>query len=235
MTTNGEGGTPTPPGAEDDLVISIRAVRAQPTDDPGALAVEIETTRGVLTGILHPREGRSGCAIMISGAGSGMDGPADGVYARLGPELVKQGVTTLRIQWREPGEFTECVLDTLAACSFLKGLGGDRAVIVGHSFGGAVAIKAASLAPLVQAVVAMSSQRFGTAEVNVLNKPLLLIHGSADDVLLPAASEDIFGRAAEPKRLVVLEGAGHALSEAADDVYQMLERYIVSAVGDEPS
>ena len=220
------------PDGSDDLVLSIRNVHALPGAEAGELALEIETTHGTIPGALHPCEGKSGCAIFIGGAaGGGGDGPAGGVYLRLGRELVAEGVTSLRVGYRDPGEFNECVLDTLAACSFLKGIGAERAVIVGHSFGGAVAIKAGGLAPLATAVAALSSQRFGTAEVGSLGKPLLLVHGSADSVLLPRASEDIFERAGEPKRLVILEGAGHGLSEAADEVHSLLRDFITDAVG----
>ena len=231
MTTPPPGGAP--PSGPDDLVLSIENVNARPGDTPGELEVEIETTRGQIKGTLHPCEGKTGCAIYIGGAAAGSgEGPADSVYLRLSRELVARGVTSLRIHYREPGEFTECVLDTLAACSFLKGIGAERAVLVGHSFGGAVAIKAGELAPLASAVAALSAQRHGTQEVDRLAKPLLLIHGSADRVLLPEASEDIFGRAQEPKRLEILEGGGHALTEVAADVHGLLGEFIATAVGD---
>jgi len=216
-----------------DLVISIQRVHAQPTEITGCFELRLDTTRGEITGYLHPCEGRTGCVIFLGGAAGGVDGPADAVYLRLAQALVAKGVTSLRLQYREPGEFTECVLDTLAGCSFLKGIGGEAAVLVGHSFGGAVAIKAGELSPLVNFVVAMSSQRFGTQDVERLHKPLLLVHGEADDVLLPQASEDIFGRAQEPKRLILLPGTGHALRESADDVYRILEQAITDVVGNE--
>ena len=226
-------GAPGPPGGG-DLVLSIRDVRARPAPAPGELALEIETSRGTLPASLHPREGGTGCAIFLGGAAGGGDGPADGVYLRLARGLVARGVTSLRLGYREPGEFGECVLDALAACSFLRGVGAERAVVVGHSFGGAVAIRAGQLAPLATAVAALSPQRFGTAEVDRLGKPLLLIHGAADRVLLPLASEDIHARAREPKRLVILEGGGHSLREVAAEVHALLAGFIAAALGDPP-
>ena len=103
--------------------------------------------------------------------------------------------------------------------------------MVGHSFGGAVAIKSAELAELVTAVAALSSQRFGTQTVEELKKPLLLIHGSNDEILDQAASKDIFERAEQPKRLEILEGGGHGLLEVADDVHDLLHEFITLAVG----
>ena len=227
--------TSPPPDEGSDFVLSIRNVQARPGERPGELELDIETTRGRLAATLHPCEGKTGCAVYLGGAGEGgADGPADAVYLRLSRELVASGVTSLRLGYREPGEFTECVLDALAACSFLKGIGAERAVLVGHSFGGAVAIKAGELAPLASAVAALSSQRHGTQEVERLGKPLLLIHGSADRVLPPEASEDIHRRARDPKRLEILDGGGHGLREVASEVHALLSAFVAEAAGDPP-
>lgn len=224
-----------PDGASDgdDLQLSIIGLRTLPdAGEPGEMAVELNTTRGVIETRLHPCEGKTGCAIFFGGAMGGFDGPAGRVYQRLGRDLVARGVTSVRVQWRKPGEFEECVMDALAACSFMRGIGAERAVMIGHSFGGAVAIKAGQLGDLVDAVAAMSSQRHGTQDVDALGKPLLLVHGSADDVLDRAASDDIYERAKDPKELVILEGAGHGLTEAADEVYDRLTTFIARHVGD---
>ncbi|MEX2229525.1 MAG: alpha/beta fold hydrolase [Dehalococcoidia bacterium] len=220
-------GSEAPPPPE-ELMLSIKGVRARAGEGPGELEVELDTNRGPITVYLNPCEGKTGCVVFLSGAGGGVKGPANEVYVRLAQELVADGVTSVRVQYREPGEFEECVLDALAACSFLKGIGAEQVVIVGHSFGGAVAVRAGELAPISTAVVGMSSQRFGTQEVEQLGKPLLLIHGSRDDVLDQAASQDIYDRAVEPKRLVLLDGAGHGLAEVADEVHDLLREFITA-------
>ncbi len=230
MTTEGPDTEP----IEDDLQLSIIGLRTRPEDSaPGEMAVDLNTTRGIIETKLHPCEGKTGSAIFVGGAAGGMDGPADRVYERLGRDLVAAGVTSLRVQWRKPGEFEECVMDALAACSFLRGIGAERAVIVGHSFGGAVAIKAGELGDLVGAVAAMSSQRHGTQDVESLGKPLLLVHGSRDEILDRAASDDIYERARDPKELVILEGAGHGLGEASSEVYDLLTGFIAQHAGDD--
>ncbi len=229
----GNGGSAPPGGPGDEgYELSIQNVRARPTEDPGEIAVLLETTRGPIEGLLRPCEGRDGCAIYLGGASGGVQGPAGGVYERLSRELVTAGVTSLRLDYREPGELVECVLDALAGCSFLKGIGAAKAVLVGTSFGGAVAIRAGGLAPLVSAVAALAPQRAGTERVEALGKPLLLVHGDADEVLDRAASDDIFARAREPKRLAILEGASHSLAERAAEVHELLMAFVSEHAGE---
>ena len=51
-------------------------------------------------------------------------------------------------------------------------------------------------------------------QVAALKQPLLLIHGTADDVVLPEDSIDAHAKATEPKELVLVEGAEHSFDEA---------------------
>ena len=53
-----------------------------------------------------------------------MDGPADYMYKLLGDELSPK-ITSLRVDYRYPGDLTESVMDKLAAVSFLTGTGHD--------------------------------------------------------------------------------------------------------------
>ena len=212
---------------DEELTLKITGVRARQGEDPGEMDLEIETSRGTISAHFTPVEGKTGVAVFIGGAGGGARGPADDMYVTLGGELALAGVSTLRLEYRHPGEFEECVMDALAGCSFLKGIGAERAVIVGHSFGGAVAVKAGELAPLVAAVCGLSSQRFGTFEVERLAKPLLLIHGSRDEILDQQASRDIYERARDPKRLVILDGDGHGLAQHADEVRSLVTQFVL--------
>jgi fermentation-respiration switch protein FrsA (DUF1100 family) len=42
-------------------------------------------------------------------------------------------------------------------------------------------------------------------------RPLLLVHGSQDEIVPPADARRLYERAGEPKELVIVEGAGHRL------------------------
>ena len=220
-------------GLSGDLELAIRGVVANERDD-GALDVSIDTSRGPVIGILHPCEAEPGAAIFVGGALGGLDGPAGGLYPRVAAALVRDvaGLTSLRLHYRQPGDFEECVLDVMAGLSLLKGIGAKQTALVGHSFGAAVVIKAGELAEAVAGVAALSPQLYGTRTVQRLApKSLLLAHGTADKVLDCEASRDIFARANEPKRLVLYDGAGHSLSSCSDELFELLVGWLSEMVG----
>src|SRR5207245_2877096 len=163
-----------PPGGA-ELELAIRQVAVHQNDD-GTYLVILRTTRGDIPCLMHACEGGTAAVVYLSGASGGVDGPAGGIYGRLAVDLVSCGITSLRLDYREPNNFEECLLDALAGLSFLRGIGADRTLVVGHSFGAAVAIRAGELGgPSVRGVVAMSSQLHGTDTVaNLSPKPLLL-------------------------------------------------------------
>ena len=219
------------PGSDDALSLQIRHVGVQPQDD-GSYRVLIDSSRGEIRGILHPCEGGEGAVIWVSGAIGGLDGPANKVYAALGENLVGEGLTSLRLDYRLAGEFEECVLDTLGGVSMLKGLGATRIALVGHSFGGAVVIAAGTLSPMVRAVAALSSQTYGATGVGKLSpRPLLLVHGEEDTRLAPTCSQTIYDWAKEPKEMVIYPGAGHGLGECAEELRRLLKDWLVKQVG----
>jgi alpha-beta hydrolase superfamily lysophospholipase len=108
----------------------------------------------------------------------------------------------------------------LLAVQYLVQQRGYPAVaLVGHSFGGAVVVTAGAVSDEVVAVVAMSSQTYGTnLAPQVSPRPLLLVHGTADEVLPPTCSENIYTRAREPKELRLYPGCRHGLDECREQV-----------------
>lgn len=196
----------------------------------GARRLAIHTTRGDITMILHTAPEAQRAAICVSGAIGGYDGPAF-LYPRLGLEMPRRGISIARINYRMPNEFGDCVLDTLAGMAVLGKLGHARIATIGHSFGGAVAINAGSISPAVTTVIALSSQLAGAHVANELApRPLLLIHGDADTILPHQSSEAIYERANEPKTIKIMHGAGHRLSEAADEIYELTSDWLLNRV-----
>ena len=220
--------------AEDnDLELSIERVAAHPEPD-GNMRVMLATTRGEIRAILHPCATGPGAVIYVGGAIGGFEGPAHGLYGRLADRL-RGDVSGLRLHYRHPNEFDECVVDVLAGVSFLRGVGASAIALVGHSFGGAVVINAGELSDAVRGVVALSSQTYGTRTVERLNKPLLLVHGKRDRILDYAASEDIFRRAHEPKQLVLYDEDDHMLTQSSQQLEDLLAEWLPSILSDAPA
>ena len=73
------------------------------------------------------------------------------------------------------------LLDVAAAVQLVVGAGADRVVIMGHSFGGAVAVRVGvGLDPLVAGVVTFATQSAGCEVAGALHgKPLLCSTASA--------------------------------------------------------
>ena len=211
-----------------DEGLTLRITSVEPGDEiAGVRKVTLKTTRGPIPLMLHaaPEKGRA--ALCVSGAIGGFDGPSM-LYPRLGLKMPRGNITIARLDYREPNEFGECMVDAMAALTFLGGIGHERVALIGHSFGGAVAINAGTLSPIVTTVIALSSQLAGAHVAGELApKPLLLIHGDADTILPQASSEALYDRAREPKTLKILPGVGHRLLEAADEVFDLVRDWLL--------
>jgi hypothetical protein len=56
---------------------------------------------------------------------------------------------------------------------------------------------------------------------------ILLLHGTAGQVLTPACSKYVYELAHEPKRLILYQGADHGLDQVATEVHQVAHDWIV--------
>jgi fermentation-respiration switch protein FrsA (DUF1100 family) len=90
-----------------------------------------------------------------------------------------------------------------------------------------VVITAGALSDEVTAVVAMSSQGYGThLAPQVSPRPLLLVHGTADEILPAAVSRDLYARAKEPEELRLYQGCRHGLDECRDQVDEAVQPWL---------
>jgi pimeloyl-ACP methyl ester carboxylesterase len=105
---------------------------------------------------------------------------------------------------------------------------------MGHSFGGAVAVRVGAALPAVVAgVVTLATQSAGCEVApHLAGRPLLLFHGDADELLPVAASETVRSLAGGGD-LVVLAGTGHLLTGATARIRERLSWW-VPAVLDGP-
>jgi alpha/beta superfamily hydrolase len=205
---------------------SLIEVRRLPLDTKQTRVI-LKNTKGDIEGIFHQAEGAAGI-VWVSGSLGGLDGPSFGIFKTLSAALVKYRISSLRLNYRLPGDFDQCVYDVLVGVNFLKQSGLDNIALVGHSFGGAVVIMAATMSTEVKAVVGLSSQTYGTQRVSELSpKPLLLIHGVRDRNLPVRSSWHIFERAKEPKEIVIYKGSGHFLRECHQELYELLRSWLI--------
>ena len=160
------------------------------------------------------------------GSGGGFHGPAGALYDRLGEALHRDGIASLQVAYRRPGDLRACVADVLAGAVWLATEAAPRVALVGHSFGGAVVICAGAATPAVVAVAALSSQSHGTEGVAALApRSLFLLHGTDDEVLPVRCSEDIYRRAREPK-VLLRPACRHGLDECRDTVDRELGAWL---------
>ena len=210
---------------------TLRGVSREPAAD-GAEWLAFATERGTVHGCWHAAADGDAAVLWVFGAGGGVGGPAGGVYARLAAQLAPRGVASLELDYRRPADLAECVLDVLLGIGHLASVGRARVILVGHSFGGAVVITAAAISGAVIAVAALSSQTYGTELApSLAPRPLLVLHGLADEVLPAACTRDIYDRAAEPKRMELYAGCRHGLDECAAALDRDLLAWIDAAVG----
>jgi len=189
--------------------------------------VILSTSNGEIECVFRPAEGSSG-VIWVCGALGGFDGPSFSIFAILSQALQSEGISSLRLNYRFPGDFGECVLDVLVGIHFLQQKAVDKVALVGHSFGGAVVIMAGTMSQQVKAVVGLSSQTYGALRVNELSpRPLLLIHGERDRNLPARCSRDIYEWANEPKELVIYPDCGHFLRECHEELQDLLKGWLV--------
>lgn len=190
--------------------------------------VVLHTTVGPINAILHVSAAAGPRGVLwVWGARGGYAGPAEGLFANLAEAFTSQGITSLRLNYRQPGVYSESVLDALAGLAFLQRQGCTRIALVGHSFGGAVAITAGSLTEQVTAVVALSPQTYGAQSARLVSpRPLLIIHGLHDTRLPPMCAQQIYLWAAEPKELILYPEAEHGLRECKDELHDLLRRWI---------
>ncbi len=190
---------------------------------------EVYTSRGLLTVFWHRAAGATLPAAIVAcgGAMGGVLGPGHGLYQRLGERWAGLGVEVVRIGYREPNNLDLCAHDLACGVEMARDAGAERVVVMGHSFGGAVAIRAAVIMPAsVVGVVTFATQSAGCEVAGALaGRPLLLFHGGADELLPPQASHVVAAIAGHGE-VVELAGDGHLLANSDDAIVERLDAWL---------
>ena len=196
--------------------------------------VSLQTPRGDIEARLNQAGGDT-AFLCVPGAIGGWHSPAHGLYTRLSKELREQKISSLQVKFRDPHDMAEATYDVLVGLEFLASEDIKRVALIGHSFGGAVVILAASQHRLARTIVALSPQTYGAIPAIEEVAPecsIMLIHGLDDEVLTPHCSRQIHNAAKTPKKLHLLPDTRHGLDEAADEVYRLTHDWIVSELAE---
>ncbi|MEZ5273111.1 MAG: hypothetical protein R2694_12530 [Ilumatobacteraceae bacterium] len=194
--------------------------------------VEMYTRRGLLTLLWHePAEGtqrQPGALVLCGGAMGGLLGPGDAMYHRLGEAWAARGVPVLRVSYRKPNDIDACCVDVAAAAQLaIGGAGADKVVLMGHSFGGAVAVRVGvGLRDMVAGVATFATQSAGCEVAGGLQGlPFLLFHGERDEIL-PIEASEMVTMIAGWGEVVRLPGDGHLLAKSDDAIWERLEEWL---------
>ncbi|HKG89264.1 MAG TPA: hypothetical protein VKA95_13135 [Nitrososphaeraceae archaeon] len=202
----------------------------------GYTPIRLVTSRGGGGGVdcrYYHTAGASNAVIWVGGVGGGWDTPARELYPYLCQKLIRKDINSLRVRFRYPTDLYQCILDVIEGIHFLEQQGVESVGLVGHSFGGAVVIQAATTAAsssdTVRTVVTLSTQSYGAEGISGLKQgsSILLIHGTDDKVLPPYCSSYVYSLAYDPKEIIFYRGATHGLDEAAEQVHQMVHDWLV--------
>lgn len=190
---------------------------------PNLRHVEMYTRRGLMSLLWHEPNGdaRAVGVVMVGGAMGGTLGPGDSLFFALGDALATVGVPSIRLSYRKPNDMDSCCVDTAAAVQLLVGSGADHVVIMGHSFGGAVAVRVGvGLTDMVCGVVTFATQSAGCEVAGGLHAtPLLMFHGDSDSIL-PLEASEVVRAIAGTGDLHVMYGDDHLLANSHDQMFE---------------
>jgi dienelactone hydrolase len=214
------------------FALPLVEVLRHPAADDGGDRVIFQTVRGGISARLHPVPGGSSeqAVVWLPGAERVADPAVEAFFMEGARELVGRGIESVRLAYRRPNRLDECVRDALVVAEWLSSERGiERIVLVGHGFGGAVAVTAGVASPVVSAVAALAAESAGTETVDQLDKPLFLAHGDADPVVPVACTNRLAQRAAGEVTCRVYPG-GHDLAAARPRVLADLAAWLGAAV-----
>lgn len=154
-------------------------------------------------------------------------------------KLKEMGVNVLGVSYRGYGKSEGkpnekgFYQDGLSAYDYVTeslGFSAEQIILMGRSIGSTVAVNTAQnrnihqlllVSPLFSASEQAKSMGLGwfsfvakgvfdnAAKIQQINSPLLVIHGSRDEVIPYSSGVKLFEKAPNPKKLVTIEGAGH--------------------------
>ncbi len=205
--------------------------------DDALRQIEVFTPEGLLLALWHGPSDASRVVILLGGGLGGTLGPAGALYHRLGRRLATSGIGAIRVHYRRPGDLERCLVDAGAVADLAAQRGARAFAVVGHSFGGAVAVNLGAAIPsAVVGVATLSTQSAGCQPAAALApRPFLLIHGEDDEIVPAESSRQVQLLAGGHGEVEILPGAGHGLSGVAEHVELRLLDWIQTTFAGSPA
>ena len=223
---NDHGDSPEQAPTPLETLRSLAALETMLTDD--LRHIEVYTMDGLLSLFWHGPSDAEDVVLMCGGAMGGVLGPAECLYQDLGVSLSALGIATIRIGYRKPNETEACLHDLAAAADLARRSGAERFITMGHSFGGAPAMQAATAFGVHAAgCVTLATQSAGCEPCEDLATriPVIMFHGDKDEIL-PFQASQMVQMVIGGGELVLLPGAGHLLTEAQTELRERLNVWI---------
>jgi pimeloyl-ACP methyl ester carboxylesterase len=201
-------------------------IREQPIR-PGLRRIRFQTSRGQFEAVAHTGAEADRGVVMLSGFRGDFEGPGL-VYPELASRLADEGLMALRLSYRIPGDCVQCGLDTLLALQYLYDEGIEDVVVVGWSFGAAVAVAVGSVAKTVRGVAAVSYVHTpGCCTSYLRTKPILVVHGANDRISPCESSRRLYAKAGPHRRLIIYPDVGHDLTPSRNRLLVDLEAWTI--------
>lgn len=185
------------------------------------------TPHGLLTVFADRAADQRAAIVACGGAMGGVLGPGHALYVELARRWPARGVGVYRVGYRIPNDLDRCAHDVACAVEMAVADGAERVVVMGHSFGGAVAVRVAVVMTAeVAGVVTFATQSAGCEVAGALaGRPLLLFHGDRDE-LLPVQASEMVRMIAGSGELVTLPGDGHLLGRSDAAILERLDDWL---------
>lgn len=160
-----------------------------------------------------------------------------GIYPSLADKLALLiSIPCIRLDYRQPAKTDYCAADVIASFNYLsQHYNSSRFVVVGWSFGGSPCFTVAAQEPdRVRGIATVASQTANTDGVSKMRpRPLLLLHGTGDNVLSPTCSESLYQSYGGDgqRELKLFEGDDHGLTQNAPEVEKLIFDFAARCLG----